>query len=58
MSPRPPKPRLFLREHPPRAFRLKAAISASFVTTILLDPHFAIAVALVANLLWLWVDFE
>lgn len=57
-TPHPPKPRLFLREHAPRAFKLKAAISASFVTTIILEPRLAMTVALFANLLWLWVDFE
>jgi hypothetical protein len=56
--PVPSKPRLFLRDHTPRAIRLKAGLSAGFVATIILDPHFAMTVALLANLLWLWVDFE
>lgn len=53
-----PKRAVFLREHSPRAVRLKAGISSAFLLTIMLDPHFAMVVALMANLLWLWVDFE
>lgn len=53
-----PKRAVFLREHSPRAVRLKAGISSAFILTVILDPHFAMALALMANLLWLWIDFE
>lgn len=51
-------PRPFLRKHSKRCVVLKTAISIVFVSTLILSWAFMIHLALAANLIWLWVDFE